>query len=141
MAEPPRRRVESFFDGACPGNQFGEKGPMRAAYVVGGEEFVRDVPDLPTPDGPQRTNNIAEYQALISLLEHLRGLEAKTGRRGTYVICGDSQLVLRQMTGEYRVKEPRLAPLHERARKLASSLDVEWKWVPRERNKAGRLLE
>ena len=54
--------VECFFDGACPGNQFDQKGQMRAAFVIGLKSFIRDVPDLATPDGPLRSNNIAEYQ-------------------------------------------------------------------------------
>lgn len=134
-------KVVCFFDGACPGNQLKTKGPMRAAYVVGHEEFVRDVPDLQTPQGPRRSNNIAEYHGLIFLLRHLRDLEAKRGAKASYLVCGDSQLVIRQLRGEYRVKEPHLLALHEEAVRLAKGLDVEFRHVPREKNRAGFLLE
>lgn len=114
---------------------------MRAAYVIGGEAFVRDVPDLATSRGPRRTNNIAEYHGLIFLLRDLRDRERSGTRRGAYRICGDSQLVIRQMEGRYRIKEPNLARLHREAVDLAATIDVMFRWVPRGENKAGHLLE
>ena len=56
------------------------------------------------------TNNVAEYRALIA------GLEAAT-RHGVerLRVCMDSELVVRQMTGEYRVKHAGLKPLHAEA--------------------------
>ncbi len=114
---------------------------MRTAFVVGQTRVVREVPDLPTSSGRVRSNNIAEYQALILLLRHLHELEAKGKSRKAYLICGDSQLVIRQMRGEYRVKKSHLAPLHAEASRLCSGLDVEFVWMPREKNPAGFLLE
>ena len=114
---------------------------MRAAFVVGETEVVREVPDLLTSSGPSRSNNIAEYQALILLLRHLTQLERKGPARKGYRICGDSQLVIRQVRGEYRVRKPHLVPLHAEASRLSSDLDVEFQWVPREKNPAGFLLE
>jgi len=134
-------RVVCYFDGACPSNQFRQKGPMRAAYVIGEEAFLRGVADCPTKDGAKRSNNIAEYQGLILLLQDLRGRERGAPGKHAYLICGDSQLILRQMTGEYRVKEPHLAVLREEARALAQELDVRFRWVPRGSNRAGELLE
>jgi ribonuclease HI len=54
-----------------------------------------------------RTNNEAEYLALIAALEYLRGLRA---READFRL--DSELVVRQLNGEYKVKEPRLQALH-----------------------------
>jgi len=136
---PPR--ILCFFDGACPGNQFAQKGPMKAAFVVGDEEFVRDVRDLQTPDGPIRSNNIAEYHGLILLLRELHDVDRQRRSKGAYLICGDSQLVIRQMRGEYRVRTPHLVPLHAEALRLSSDLDVEFREVSRKRNRAGFLLE
>ncbi len=136
-----RPRVVCYFDGACPGNQFDKKGPMRAAYVIDDREFVLDVPDLETPEGPLRTNNIAEYHGLIFLLRHLDKLEVKDRIRRAYQIFGDSQLVIRQMNGRYRVTKPHLATLHAQAKRLAEALDVRFQEVPREKNRAGFLLE
>ena len=138
---PPKRRVECFFDGACQGNQFEAKRPMRVAYVVGMEEHAHAIPDLPSPRGPLRSNNIAEYQALILLLHRLHELQKQVGGTESYVIHGDSQLVIRQMLGTYRVKEPHLAGLHAAAHKLSSDLPVSFLWIPRDKNRAGFLLE
>ena len=140
MASSPPR-IPCFFDGACARNQFGKKGRMRIAYVVDGAPVVREVEDLDTPNGPMRSNNIAEYKALILLLKHLRERQRDNGTPQRYLVCGDSQLVIRQMLGEYRVTKPHLQPLHAEARQIAAELDVEFKWVPRERNAAGHLLE
>lgn len=134
-------QIVCFFDGACPRNQLGTKGPMEAAYVVDETEVVRDVQDFKTPTGSQRSNNIAEYQALIFLLEHLRQQETQSGGRGHYLINGDSELVIRQMRGEYRVKQPHLQRLHAEAIRLGTGLDLEFRWVPRAQNRAGFLLE
>ena len=114
---------------------------MKAAFVIGEKEFVRDVPDLRTPDGPMRSNNIAEYHGLIFLLRHLRDLDRERGSKGAYLIYGDSQLVIRQMRGEYRVRRAHLGPLHAEASRLSSDLDVEFREVAREKNRAGFLLE
>jgi len=114
---------------------------MRAAFVVGETRVLRKAPDLRVSSGPVRSNNIAEYQGLISLLRHLQELEGKGRPRNAYRVCGDSQLVIRQMRGEYRVTTPHLVPLHREASRLRSTLDVEFEWVPREKNPAGFLLD
>lgn len=137
---PVRTTIECFFDGACRGNQFSRKGPMWVAYVVGAEEHVHEIPDLPTDRGPQRSNNIAEYRALILLLRRLHELQAaRPGERD--LVSGDSQLVVYQMLGRYRVRDAKLLPLHEEAKRLAGGLPLTFRWVPRDRNPAGHLLE
>lgn len=141
MPEEHSNRMPCFFDGACPGNQFERKEPMRAAYVIEDRGFVRDVPDLVTPKGPVRSNNIAEYYGLIYLLRHLSDLETRSERKATYLICGDSQLVIRQITGRYQVRTEHLVKLNAEARRLAQGLVVAFKEVPRSQNKAGFLLE
>ena len=134
-------RIVCYFDGSCPGNQFGGSKPMRAAFVVGDTKIVRQVPDLSTADGPIRSNNIAEYFGLIYLLQYLSDLDRTHGERGSYLICGDSELVIRQMRGEYRVKAAHLRGLRDEASRIAAGLEVEFREVPRERNPAGFLLE
>lgn len=137
---PDSEPVLAFFDGACRGNQFARKGPMWVAYVIGNEEHAHEIPDLPTERGPVRSNNIAEYRALILLLQRLRALSAIRPRE-RYLVCGDSQLVVYQMQGRYRVKDAKLRPLHEEANGVARGLPVTFRWVPREQNRAGHLLE
>ena len=137
---PDPEPVLAFFDGACKRNQFSRKGPMWVAYVVGEEEHVHEIPDVPTRDGPQRSNNLAEYRALILLLRRLRDLQAARPRE-RYAVCGDSQLVVYQMLGRYRVRDAKLLALHDEAQRLAAALPVTFRWVPRDRNRAGHLLE
>jgi ribonuclease HI len=64
------------------------------------------------------TNNVAEYTALITAIEQAQKLGAKRIR-----IRGDSELVVRQMTGVYKVKHPDLIPLHRRAKALMAEFD------------------
>jgi ribonuclease HI len=82
------------------------------------------------------TNNEAEYAALIAVLRYV-------ARRSRVLIYSDSQLVCRQFSGQYAVREPRLADLLEWARRIISekNLRVKLEWIPREKNLAGRLLE
>mgnify|MGYP000513036561 CR=1 FL=1 len=59
------------------------------------------------------TNNVAEYQAVITGLEKALELGAQSVQ-----VCGDSELIIRQLRGEYRVRNPGLQPLHRRAKAL-----------------------
>ena len=82
------------------------------------------------------TNNVAEYNGLLAALQWA----VEHGERVLH-IRADSELLVKQMRGEYRVKHPGLQPLHARARRLASALDkVTFEHVRREQNKhADRL--
>jgi ribonuclease HI len=66
----------------------------------------------------RQTNNFAEYQALIAALEYA----VEHGPKALKVIS-DSELLVRQIKGIYKVKEPTLRDLHARARQLISQLD------------------
>jgi ribonuclease HI len=78
----------------------------------------------------ETTNNVAEYTAAI------RGLERAAELGATAVtLRTDSQLLVNQLTGVYRVKTPHLQPLHRRLRSLAAGFDrVTYEHVPRARN-------
>lgn len=64
------------------------------------------------------TNNVAEYRALIAALQ-----EAKRLGAARIVVRGDSELVIKQMRGEYRVKHPDLRILHREAQDLLHAFD------------------
>jgi ribonuclease HI len=64
------------------------------------------------------TNNVAEYRALITAMEKAKELGATR-----IAIRGDSELIVRQMTGQYRVKSPDLRPLYEDAQDLYHAFD------------------
>lgn len=82
------------------------------------------------------TNNVAEYRALLLGMERARDLGARQVE-----IRADSELVVRQMRGEYRVRSPGLQPLFQRAQTLEKAFDVvEYVHVRRELNRdADRL--
>jgi ribonuclease HI len=77
------------------------------------------------------TNNQAEYLALIEGLKAVR-----VWQPDRLEVRLDSKLVVEQMKGTYRVKEPQLKVLHEQARALAAEFaDIDFKHVDRELNK------
>jgi len=83
------------------------------------------------------TNNVAEYRAMLLGIELARELGAKEVE-----LIGDSQLIVRQVRGEYKVKDPNLKPLREKVVKALVDFDS-WsiKDVRRERNEeADRLV-
>jgi ribonuclease HI len=83
------------------------------------------------------TNNRAEYQALITLLERMRDFPCDE-----LIIHSDSELMVRQLTGRYKVKDAGLKECHRRAAALlaAQTCKTALKHVPREKNRdADRL--
>jgi ribonuclease HI len=82
------------------------------------------------------TNNVAEYQAL---LHGLRFALAKGAR--AVEVFSDSELLVRQLEGRYRVKHPGLVPLHREARSLLARFDAtRVAHVPREHNREADAL-
>jgi|SRR6185437_16109393 len=109
---PPGGVHVANIDGASRGN------PGPAAYAVifrapnGSKlcEFAKTI--------GHETNNIAEYYGLVAALDYA----ASHGIRALRV-RSDSELLVRQMQGRYKVKNAALKPLHERAQKFARALD------------------
>ena len=76
------------------------------------------------------TNNVAEYRGLIAGLAWALAQGHRTVR-----VRSDSELLVKQMRGEYRVKHPRLQPLHAEARQIAARIgSVVFEHVRREKN-------
>ncbi len=83
----------------------------------------------------RQDNNVAEYVALLEALQCALGLNARALH-----VFSDSEVVVRQMSGEYSCRSPRLYSLNWICRKLARSLDFSIAHVPRENNfEANRL--
>ena len=82
------------------------------------------------------TNNVAEYTAAIRGLEHALELGARE-----VTLRSDSRLLVEQLAGRFKVKNPTLQRLHHEVRRVAAGFDrVSYEHVPRERNKhADRL--
>ena len=79
----------------------------------------------------ETTNNVAEYKALIKALESAKDLEAESLK-----INMDSELIVKQMTGLYKIKQPLLIELACEVKKLLTNFtNYEFKHVRREYNK------
>jgi len=76
------------------------------------------------------TNNQAEYKALIKALELLKALGISRAK-----IFSDSQLLVKQLRGEYRVRNPELKKLFDEVKKREKFFEsIEYKHIPREKN-------
>src|SRR5215469_6709097 len=109
---PPDHYLVAHSDGGARGN------PGPAGYgVVIQDESGRKVAALSGYLGHQ-TNNFAEYQGLIAALEYA----IEHGPKAVKLIS-DSELLVRQIKGIYKVKNPMLQDLHARAKELIARLD------------------
>lgn len=123
-------RVLAFIDGGARGN------PGPAGYGVRVERADGTlVAEFHAPLG-RATNNVAEYRALVAALDWL----LEHGHRDAE-ICSDSELLVRQMQGDYRVRNARLRPLYEAARARAAQFDrLAIRYVRRTANRAADRL-
>lgn len=124
------QRVVLYVDGGARGNP----GPSGIGIVLsdeGGGELARANDYIGIA-----TNNVAEYRALLLGIEQARQLGA-----GELEIVNDSELVARQLAGEYKVKSAALRPLHEQALEALESFE---RWsihsVPRAENELADAL-
>jgi ribonuclease HI len=121
--------VKVYVDGGVKGHQ---QKVGRRGYI----SVVMDEKRLIEPVGSV-TNNQAEYLALIKALRMV--LEEK-GR--DVEVLSDSELLVKQIKGEYRVRNPSLQTLHREAVKLSCLFEkFSINWIPREQNLAGIQLE
>ena len=109
---PPKKILIAHSDGGARGY------PGPAGYgVVIQDESGRKVAALSEYLGHQ-TNNFAEYQGLIAALEYAIQHEPRALK-----VISDSELLVRQIKGIYKVKNPALQDLHARAKELIAQLD------------------
>jgi len=119
---------------ACDGAARGNPGPAGiGVQITDGDGSV--LAEIAEGLG-ETTNNVAEYTAVIEGLRRAHELGARS-----VLLRSDSQLLINQLTGRYRVRSAHLQPLHRQVRDLASAFDdVEFRHVRRERNtEADRL--
>jgi len=113
-----------FIDGAARNNP----GPAAAGFVIykNGKLFIQHGFFL-----GNRTNNQAEYMALVLGVYYLK----KQYSEADHVeILSDSQLLVRQFKGEYRVKHPELKPLHMLAKRMLEEVLFTISHILREKN-------
>jgi ribonuclease HI len=91
------------------------------------EQHVERIPGL--------SNNEAEYRGVISAIKPLP-------KRSQVEVFSDSLLVVSQLRGEYRIRDPKLEKLAAEVRTIADQKQLVLKvtWVPRRQNLAGKLL-
>jgi ribonuclease HI len=119
---------------ACDGASRGNPGPA-AVGVAFSDSTGTEVRALSRRIG-FATNNQAEFLALIAGLEEAQRLGARR-----IEVRLDSELVVRQVVGRYRVRHPGLRPLFEQARQLLCSFEeASVRQVPRERNRRADAL-
>lgn len=118
------------FDGSCDPNPGGRMG---FGWVISWKD------KRPQTEGrkekrpsPSNTNNVAEYTALYEgLLQYI-----ELGGTGPLLICGDSKLVISQVSGKWKVNNENLAQLKSQINALIQrhGIKVDLKWVPRSEN-------
>ncbi|MCI4337221.1 MAG: ribonuclease HI family protein [Thermoplasmata archaeon] len=130
------RQVIVHFDGAC--EPPGTGGIATYGFTIDGEGFEWEGHGLAVrPHAPTATNNVAEYVAAICALEWL----VSQHYNGPVLARGDSQLVVRQVNGEYEVKAEHLRAYHARVGQLRALFErVEFEWIPREENRRADAL-
>ena len=123
-AGPAAAHLILYVDGACSGNP----GPCGSAAILKADDGTTLL-EKARAFGPG-TNNEAEYQAVILGLKLAAELRP---RRLT--IRSDSELMVRQVAGQYRVKAPNLKPLIQQVRRLLEPFEsVEIEAIPRRDN-------
>lgn len=129
--------LEVYFDGLCQPVNPG--GVACYAYVVkeNNKLIHSDYGLAGEPFSKEATNNVAEYTALERALEWL----VDNNHAAKVMVRSDSQLVVNQLNGQYRVRTKRLVPLYLNVVSLMKKFsDIQIEWVPRERNaEADRL--
>ena len=121
---------ELYFDGCSKGNP-GKAGAGAVIYKNNMEIF-----SISIFVGEKETNNVAEYNGLIIGLKEAVKLAIKN-----LEVKGDSQLVIKQMKGEYQVKAPALVKLFQAAKQLAGQFtEITFTHVYRNDNKRADQL-
>jgi ribonuclease HI len=118
----------AYVDGGSHGNP----GPSGIGIVIGNPtgEATRISKWIGHQD-----NNVAEYLALLEALQHAIAVRAKSLR-----VYSDSEIVVKQMMGEYACQSPRLHSLNWTCRKLARAIEFSIEHIGREQNREANEL-
>ncbi len=126
----PKKRLLIYIDGASRGNP-----GLAGAGVIIYDEKKKLVDELCEYIG-KTTNNVAEYQALLIALARAKSLGAEI-----LAIYSDCELLVKQMAGEYRVKDKTLKDFYQKAREnLKNFRKVDIRYISREKNKRADRL-
>jgi ribonuclease HI len=126
---PARNRIRAWFDGACEPTNPGGHATWGAIVEVNGKVVFSEAGYVGS--GPMMSNNVAEYSGCIAVLREIR----KHG--GDVTVFGDSELVIKQLNGQYRAKRGLyLAYFHEAIAILESigRERVKFEWIAGKNN-------
>jgi ribonuclease HI len=126
--------ITVYFDGLCyPKNPCGV---AAYGYLVYRDGALIHRGFRAVGEGKGMTNNVAEYEGLMAAAQWLND----EGIREKIVIKGDSQLVIKQMKGEWKISSATSKKYVPEIRKLLAGKDVSFSWVPREENEEADKL-
>jgi ribonuclease HI len=114
--DQPAAGAGEWYTAHCDGGSRGNPGPAGYGAVI--EDAKGQVVAHLSEYLGRQTNNFAEYKGLLAVLEWARQHGAKRLR-----VVSDSELMVKQMKGQYKVASPGLRPLWEEARRLAGGLE------------------
>lgn len=124
--------ITAYFDGACWPNPGGtaSAGVFISALLDNGKSvLLEDGYEIGT--GKAMSSNVAEYAALIRILEFL----VTDYSNARILIRGDSVMVIKQMQGLWKVKHGLYVDLANKAKALIKKFtDISFKWIPRDKN-------
>ena len=131
------KKITIYTDGGSRGNP----GPAGAGIVFCNEEgkiFKKYSHYL----GDKLTNNESEYLAVIFALKNFKKFfGTKIAKTSTVYLKSDSQLIVKQMKGEYKVKDPEIQKLFLEVWNLKTDFqDVKFKFIKREKNQEADAL-
>lgn len=133
------RSMSNYYNVFTDGGARGNPGPGAAAYVI---EICQDKKCQVIEEKHKYlgavTNNQAEYQALILAIESV----IKKDRSDQIIFHLDSQLIVEQMNGRYKVKNNALILMYTKAKELVSKTQrkITFIYIPREQNKRADKL-
>ena len=130
--------IEVYFDGLC--QPINPGGISCYAFIVKSDERIihSEYGIAAKPFSEESTNNVAEYTALAKALQWLL---ANNFNSNKIEIKSDSQLVVNQLTGDYKVKARRILPLFKQVLFLKTKFqDIQIKWIPRDKNREADML-
>lgn len=130
--------IEVYFDGLC--QPINPGGISCYAFIVksDGRIIHSDYGVAAKPFSEESTNNVAEYTALAKALQWLLANNLNSKK---VEIKSDSQLVVNQLTGDYKVKARRILPLFKEVLFLKTKFqDIQIIWIPRDKNREADRL-
>jgi ribonuclease HI len=145
MISAGSNEIQVYFDGLC--QPYNPGGIACYAFVIlakkGHEQKQQQYSEYglaAEPFSDNATNNVAEYTGIIKALEWL--LEKDNYNNNQKIIVrGDSQLVISQLNGKYKVRAIKIIPLYQKAKSLLSKFkDIKIEWIPRDNNKEADKL-